>query len=278
MSGGGMSGADGAQPRDPGTDAPRAQRFVGRTALVTGASSGIGAGVARRLAAEGATVILLGRDESRLAQVRASLTGQDRAHRTVTAELGDPASITAAAQAVRDAGELHVLVHSAGVFGPQPFAEISVETLDRVWAVNVRAPFLLTQALLPMLRRGSAIVFVSSVSGRVGMIGQSAYGTSKSAVDGLARTLAVELAPDGIRVNAIAPGYTATPINAHLRAQPGRTEQLEAAILAGRLGQVDDIAASIAFLASDEAAFVHGITLAVDGGYPTSHIQTGRPA
>src|SRR5690606_28214962 len=188
MSGGGMSGADGAQPRDPGTDAPRAQRFVGRTALVTGASSGIGAGVARRLAAEGATVILLGRDESRLAQVRASLTGQDRAHRTVTAELGDPASITAAAQAVRDAGKLHVLVHSAGVFGPQPFAEISVETLDRVWAVNVRAPFLLTQALLPMLRRGSAIVFVSSVSGRVGMIGQSAYGTSKSAVDGLART------------------------------------------------------------------------------------------
>lgn len=247
----------------------------GRTAVVTGASSGIGAAVARRLAEGGARLVLVGRDTGRLDDVLASLDGGG--HQRVTLELTDSAAIAWWAESLAGpVGGVDVLVHSAGMFGPQPFPEITVETLDRMFAVNVRAPFLVTQALLPLLRERSAIVFVSSVSGHVGMSGQTAYGAMKSAIDGLARTLAVELAPRGIRVNAVAPGFTATPMNESLRAEPGRVERIHAATLAGRLGAVDDIANAVAFLASDDAAFVYGVTLPVDGGYPMSPIQTGR--
>ncbi|MEV4671481.1 MULTISPECIES: SDR family NAD(P)-dependent oxidoreductase [Actinomadura] len=253
-------------------------RFEGRVALVTGASSGIGAGVARRLAGEGARVLLVARDARRTAAAHEDLLADSgRGHRVFEAELEDAGSIRALAASVGEAaGRLDVLVQSAGVFGPRPFQDISVAELDRMWAVNARAPFLVAQALTPLMGEGSSMVLVSSVSGHVGMAGQAAYGMTKSAVDGLARTLAVELAPRGVRVNAVAPGFTATPMNEHLRAEPGRVERLESATLAGRLGTVDDIARAIAYLASDDAAFVVGTTLTVDGGYPTSHIQTGR--
>lgn len=180
------------------------------------------------------------------------------------------------AQDVRDSAErIDVLVHSAGLFEPQPFEQIPVDALDRAWAVNARGPFLVTQALVPLMPPGSSVVFVSSVSGHVGMTGQGAYGMTKSAIDGLAGTLAVELAPRGIRVNAVAPGFTATPMNERLRAELGRVTRIEAATLAGRLAAADDIARAVTFLTSADAAFIYGVTLQVDGGYPTSNIQTG---
>lgn len=248
----------------------------GRAVVVSGASSGIGAGVARELAAAGASVVLLGRDTARLRSVQESLPRPDR-HTWYSVDLAGPREIAGLGEKLAaDQEQVAALVHCAGVFDPKPFDQVSIKDLDRTWAVNVRAPFLLTQAVLPLLGAGSAVVFVSSVSGHVGMTRQSVYGTTKSAVDGLARTLAVELAPLGVRVNAVAPGFTATSMNAHLRAEPGRVERIEAATLLGRLGAVDEIARAVRFLATDDSSYVNGITLAVDGGYPVSHIQTGR--
>jgi len=250
--------------------------LTGRTALVTGASSGIGAAAARRLAAAGARLLLVARDRERLERVRAELEpGAD--HRLFAVELTDDAAVAALAERIgSEIGPLDALVQCAGVFDPKPFEQISAAELDRTWAVNVRAPFLLAQALVPWMAEPAAIVFVSSVSGHVPMAHQAAYGTTKSAVDGLARTLAVELAPRGIRVNAVAPGFTATAMNEHLRREEGRVERIEGATLAARLGRPEEIAEAIAYLVSDAAAFVYGQVLNVDGGYPVSHIQTRR--
>lgn len=251
-----------------------AHDLAGRVALVTGASSGIGACAARHLAAAGADVVLVGRDDARLAATLADLRA-DGKHRTVQADLTDDGAID---DVVAAAGPLDVLVQCAGVFGPTPFADITPDELDRVLAVNVRAPFLLARAALRVMRNPSAMVFVSSISGHVGIARQAAYGMSKSAVDGLTRTLAVELAPRGIRVNGVAPGFTATPMNEHIRQDEAKVDRLRSATLADRLGTPDDIARAIVYLASDAAAFVYGVTLPVDGGYPMSPIQTGRGA
>jgi NAD(P)-dependent dehydrogenase (short-subunit alcohol dehydrogenase family) len=144
-----------------------------------------------------------------------------------------------------------------------------------MFTVNVTAPFVLAQAAVPRMPRGSAIALISSVSARVGMAGQTAYSVTKAALEGLARTLAVELSPRGIRVNAIAPGFIATPMNESLRSDPARVLEREQAILAGRLGRPADIADAVAYLLSDAASFITGTVLAVDGGYPTASIQLG---
>jgi len=252
--------------------------LTGRTVLVTGASSGIGAAAARRLAAAGARVLLVARDAQRLDEVLGGLRAGS-GHRALRAELTDDREVAALAERVAaEAGPLDALVQCAGVFAPKPFEQISAAELDRTWAVNVRAPFLLAQALVPVMAQRAAMVFVSSVSGHVPMAHQAAYGTTKSAVDGLTRTLAVELAPRGIRVNGVAPGFTATAMNEHLRREEGRVERIEGATLAARLGRPEEIAEAIAYLVSDAGAFVYGQVLNVDGGYPVSHIQTRRPA
>jgi NAD(P)-dependent dehydrogenase (short-subunit alcohol dehydrogenase family) len=251
-------------------------KHQGRRMLVTGASSGIGLAVAGTLADEGADVILLGRDHERLVAALVQLEAPGH-HRLVEADLADYEQVSEASRVLASEGiPLDGLVHCAGVFQPAPFGDIGPEGLERTWGVNARGPFHLTQALAPQLRDGSAIVFVTSVSAHVGMAGQSAYAMSKGAVEALSRTLAVELAPRSIRVNTIAPGFVATPMNEGFRKVPGLADRRARAALVGRLGRPGEIASVASFLLSEEAAFVNGITIHANGGYPIAEIQRNQ--
>ncbi|HZQ03063.1 MAG TPA: SDR family oxidoreductase [Gaiellaceae bacterium] len=234
----------------------------GKAAIVTGASSGIGAAVARALGEAGAAVLLVGRDGSRLAE---TARGLDR-ERTLAVDLtADGACERVVAEALAAFGAIDVLVHAAGIYLPESFAETTLDDLDRQWAVNVRAPFALTQAALPHLDGGS-VVFVSSISGHVG-VGGPAYCATKGAVELMAKALALELGPRRIRVNCVAPGQIRTPMNAPFRADPEFERRVAEETPWGRWGEVEDIAPVVVFLASDAARFVHGASLVVDGGW-----------
>ena len=248
-------------------------KHQGRRILVTGASSGIGLAVVCALADEGASVILVGRSCERLVAAIGQLEGPEH-HRLMEADLADYVQVNEASGVLASEGILlDGLVHCAGVFQPTPFEQIGPEALDHTWAVNARGPFHLTQALAPRLRHGTAIVFVTSVSAHVGMVGQSAYAMSKGAVEALSRTLAVELAPRSIRVNAIAPGFVSTPMNEGFRKVPGVANRRARAALAGRLGTPEEIASVASFLLSGEAAFINGTTIHANGGYPIAEVQ-----
>ncbi|HZV74119.1 MAG TPA: SDR family oxidoreductase [Conexibacter sp.] len=247
-----------------------------RTVLVTGASSGIGAAVAVALAAESAVVVLAGRDRERLADVRTAVEAAGAQGIEVAVELVDDVQLAQLAQTAAGAtGAIDVLVHSAGVYRPTPLAQLERAALEREWAINVLAPLRLTQAALPYLPSGASVVFISSVSGRVGFAGDAAYAATKGAIESMVRSLSVELAPQGVRVNGVAPGFTATPMNAAARTDERLVRTAEAATSSGRLGRPEDVAAAVVYLASEAAAQVRGVTLPVDGGFPVSGLQQG---
>jgi NAD(P)-dependent dehydrogenase (short-subunit alcohol dehydrogenase family) len=242
--------------------------LAGKAAVVTGASSGIGARIAITLAEAGADVTIVGRDAERLAETAKAVEANARRALTVQADLTDPAApeqITA--EALRELGRLDALVNCAGVFEVGPFEE-SLDSLDRQWEANVRSPFALTQHAMPALRetRGS-VLFLSSIAGHVGVATATAYCAAKGAVEALVRALAVEEAPNGVRVNAIAPGNVRTAMNQHFFANPAYEEAMLALTPAGRIGEVDDIAPAAVFLVSDAAAYITGTSLVIDGGW-----------
>lgn len=239
----------------------------GRAAIVTGASSGIGVATACALAQAGADVALVGRDADRLAGCAATVSEHSRAHPIAIDITGEDAPQAIVASTLAELGRIDVLVHSAALFEPLPFADTPRESLDRQWAANVRAPFLLTQAVVPHLAPGSSVIFVSSIAGHVGFPSSTAYCATKGAVELLARALSLELSPLEIRVNVIAPGNVRTPMNEALRAIPGYEEGVCGDTPAGRFGEPEEIAATVVFLASDAASFVHGASLLVDGGW-----------
>lgn len=240
----------------------------GRVALVTGASSGIGAACSAELVARGAQVLVTGRDEQRLRQHVAAGAAPDRCE-PMAADLtaaGAPEAV--AGRCVERFGRIDVLVHSAGIYVNEPFEAATMESFDSQFAINVRAPYALTRAALPHLGEGGSIVFISSVFGQVGLIGASGYCATKGAIEQLTKTLALELAPRGIRVNAIAPGFILTALNEANFSRPTEIRRaVEADTPAGRIGSVEEIAPAVAYLASDAASFVQGATLVVDGGW-----------
>jgi NAD(P)-dependent dehydrogenase (short-subunit alcohol dehydrogenase family) len=243
--------------------------LTGQTALVTGASSGIGAEIACAFAAAGARVVLVGRSEERLESVRARIAEAGGEARPVQADLAERGAEEHVAERVRaDALSLDVVVHSAGVYRRGPIDRSPLADLDDQWRVNARAPYALTKALLPALASGARIVFITSTAGLTALRDRASYCATKAAADMMMRALALELAPRGIRVNAVAPGFVATPMNARLREDPAFVAGIEELTPAGRLGTPDEVAAAALFLVSDGAQFVCGETIRVSGGYP----------
>jgi NAD(P)-dependent dehydrogenase (short-subunit alcohol dehydrogenase family) len=243
-------------------------RLQHRTALVTGSTSGIGQGIAAALAAEGAHVVVSGRDEARGAAVVDAIEAGGGRASFVAADLGGtPDELRSFAdQAVEALGSPpDILVHNAGIYPSGPTVEVADETLDAILAVNVRAPHVLTAALVPaMVERGSGtVITVGSWISTVGMPYGAIYGATKAAVEQLSRAWAAEFGPAGVRFNAIAPGITDTPGNSGSLAF---LEEAAAKFPGRRLGTPADIGAAAVYLASDDAGYVHGATLVVDGG------------
>jgi NAD(P)-dependent dehydrogenase (short-subunit alcohol dehydrogenase family) len=236
----------------------------GKVAVVTGASSGIGAAIAQAMSDAGAKVVLTGRDEERLRACGASLGDHHVVALDLTAD-GAPARLVA--ETLGAFGALNVLVHSAGIFWPKPFAEAPLEDFDAQFAVNVRAPYALTQAALPHLQPDGTVIFVSSIAGHVGFPSSTAYCGTKGAIELITKSLAMELAPLGVRVNAIAPGNIHTPMNARFFESEEYDRSMIERTPFGRVGVVEDIAPVAVFLASDAARYIHGESILVDGGW-----------
>ena len=236
----------------------------GKVAIVTGASSGIGFSIAEAMSEAGAKVVLVGRDEERLRRC----AERCREHRIVAVDLiDDDAPARIVAETLSAFGAVDSIVHSAGIFWPKPLAEAPLEDFDMQWRVNVRAPYALTQAALPHLRRDSSVTFVSSIAGQVAFPNSAAYCATKGAIEQLTKALAVELSPMGVRVNAIAPGNIRTPMNEELLKSKEYEQMYLDGTPYGRVGVVEDIAPLAVFLASDAARYIHGESILVDGGW-----------
>lgn len=238
----------------------------GRRVLVTGASMGIGRAVALAVAAAGGEVVLSARGRAGLEAVAGEVAAAGRRATVLPFDAGDPAAIRAAIAA---AGPLDGLVNNAGSVTREPFLDASEVEIDRVLALNVKGATLVAQAVargMVSAGRGGAIVNISSVAGLVGARNRSIYAASKHAVMGLTRTMALELGPHGIRVNAVCPGLVNTPLAADLMADAAFVAATRARIPLGRIMEPEDIAGPVVFLLSAAAGGVTGIALPVDGG------------
>jgi 3-oxoacyl-[acyl-carrier protein] reductase len=235
-------------------------------ALVTGGSRGIGRAICQALDARGMRVIVhCHRDRAAADETRATLRHDPPP--VLQADLASIEAISAMAAGLPD-GALNVLVNNAGIWKATPLGATDAALLDTMLQVNLRGVFWLTQAVLPKLRDGAAIVNLSSTAGRVGIAGgRSLYGATKAAIDALTRNWALELAPRRIRVNAVAPGYVETDMTAEHLGNPAVRERALARHPLGRLGAPADVADVVAFLCSPDAAFVTGQSLNVSGGF-----------
>ena len=248
-------------------------KLQGRTALVTGSTSGIGRGIALALAAEGAHVVVSGRDNARGDATVETIRAAGGRADFVLADfvLADLGASAAAARALAETattvlgGRLDILVNNAGIYPVGPTADVTDETLAALLAVNIRAPHVLVAAIAPAMaaRGGGSIVNIGSWMGSLGIGFSALYGATKVALEQMSRSWAAEYGHAGVRVNSVAPGAVLTEGN---ESSKDVLEQIVAPTPAGRVGTPADIAKAVVFLASDDASFVHAATLAVDGG------------
>jgi NAD(P)-dependent dehydrogenase (short-subunit alcohol dehydrogenase family) len=244
-------------------------RFDGKTAIVTGAGSGIGAAIAGELAASGATVYVSDLHEASAKAVVAQIEAKGVKARAAVTDASDAAALEAlVARIEAECGALHMLVNNAGIAGPSaPVGEYPPDGWRQVMGVNLDGVFYGMRHAIPAMIRagGGSIVNMASILGSVGFAGASAYTATKHALLGLTRAAALDHAKDGIRVNAVGPAFIDTPL---LSALPeGAKEQLVAVHPIGRLGRADEVAALTVFLLSDRASFITGSYHLVDGGY-----------
>jgi NAD(P)-dependent dehydrogenase (short-subunit alcohol dehydrogenase family) len=240
-------------------------RLDGRHVLITGASRGIGAGIALAFASAGAAKLtLVARDHDALEGVAAAARDHGASVDPVTCDVTD---VRAFGAALSRLGPLDVLVCAAGANVPQPISELDLATADLLWALNVRAGLQAVRDSLPHMPAGGAVVFLSSQMGHVGAPERSVYCATKHAVEGMTRALAVELAPRGLRVVAIAPTFVATAMTAGWLADEAVRDEWLARIPLGRLATVEEVAAAALFAASPAAGSLTGTSLVVDGGW-----------
>ncbi|MEU4768250.1 SDR family oxidoreductase [Actinosynnema sp. NPDC023794] len=243
---------------------------AGRTALVTGASRGIGRAIARRLAADGADVAVhYGGGESAAEETVAAIEAAGGRAFAVRAELGvdgDVDTLMAGLERGLAGRALDILVNSAAAPPAGPIGTDTPERFDHLFAVNVKAPYFLVQRALPLMRDGGRIITLTSVATRVANPGQTSFAMGKGALETMTLTLAAALGVRGITVNAVAPGATRTDVNADVFEAPGLAEFITGQTALNRLGRADDVADAVAFLASDDARWITGQVLDASGG------------
>src|SRR6266576_4486515 len=237
------------------------------TALITGGTSGIGRSVANKLAALGIHVIVVGRDVERGKKTVAEIRAVGGKADFISSDLRDASRAREVARRAIELADGHVdiLINNAGIYPFGPTHEMTEEMFERVYSLNVKAPYFLVAELAPLMaKRGKgAIVNVSTMAADYGAPGMSLYGSSKAAINLLTKVWAAEYGPNGVRINAVSPGPTRTEGTG---AMGESLEQLAAQAPAGRPGTADEIAEAIVFLATDRASFIYGARLAVDGG------------
>lgn len=246
-------------------------RLEGKRALITGGTTGIGLETARQFLKEGARVAITGKEPARLEAARKQL-GADVL--TIASDASDVAAQKELAESVQRAfDKLDILFVNAGIVDMRPLEQIDSDAFDRSFAINVKGPYFLIQALLPVFANPASIVLNTSVNAHIGMPNTTIYAASKAALQSLIRTVSGELLSRGIRVNAVNPGPISTPL---LSKAGFSEEQLKAVgaeiqkqVPAGRFGNASEIASAVVFLASDEAAFAIGSELTIDGGMTT---------
>lgn len=237
-------------------------RFDGRRALVTGAGKGIGREISLLLKELGAQVVALSRTQSDLDELQKEIGCE-----CIQADLSDAASTR---EAAKSAGAIDLLVNNAGISIPQSFLETTDDAFDRTMAINVRAAMIVGQEVARgMIERGQggAIVNLSSQASMVALADHTAYCASKGALDQLTRVMALELGPHGIRVNAVNPTVTLTPMGDAVWGDPQKSAPMLAKIPLGKFAMPRDVAHTVAYLLSEQADMIHGTTLPVDGGY-----------
>ena len=243
-------------------------RLKGKRTLITGASSGIGLETARHFLAEGARVAITARDASSFQSAREEFG--DRVLYIVSDAADAEAQSRVAGKLKEEFGNIDAVFLNAGIADLKPIEQCDERMFDRSFALNVRGPFFLIRALLPILSNPASIVLNASINAHIGMPTTSVYGASKAALLSLSRTLSAELIPRGIRVNAISAGPIATPLYSKLGLSPAdlkaTSEALQNQVPAKRFGKPSEIASAVVFLASDESAYTVGSELIIDGG------------
>jgi NAD(P)-dependent dehydrogenase (short-subunit alcohol dehydrogenase family) len=241
-------------------------KFAGKSALITGAGRGLGRGCAEALAEGGAAVTLVARNAAEIDSVAGAIRARGGAARAVACDVTDDAQLAAL---FADLGRCDILVNNAGGNQPEPFVDVEAETLDRLLRLNVRSMFRCAQLAARAMQRsgGGAIVNMSSQMGHVGAANRTVYCMTKHAIEGLTKAMAVELAAQGIRVNAVAPTFVETPLTAPFLADARFKAEVLGRIPLGRLGRIEEVVAAVVFLASPESSLITGTSLMVDGGY-----------